>query len=85
MAAVIALEAIGWIYMIATTILAGIVYLYIYLVTRSSGTKVEVTKFSQILPGYNEMMNAVFKKKKKKKKRNATTVIYLPFTPINSK
>lgn len=44
---------------ITTIILSGIVYLCIYLVTHFSGTKVEVTKFSQILPRYTGTMNAV--------------------------
>lgn len=44
---------------ITTIILSGIVYLCIYLVTHFSGTKVEVTKFSQILPRHTETMNAV--------------------------
>lgn len=57
-----ALKTVWWISTIATTILTGTVYLYIYLVTHFSGTKVDVTKFSQILPLYTETINAVFKK-----------------------
>lgn len=35
---------------------------FVYLATHFSGIKVDVTKFSQILPLYTETINAVFKK-----------------------
>lgn len=59
----------------------GTIYLYIYLVTHFSGTKVDMTKFSQILPFYTETINAVFKKEKKEK-RNATIIKFLPIPPV---
>lgn len=47
------LETVRWISLKATY-LTGTVYLFIYLATHFSGTKVDVTKFSQILPLYTE-------------------------------